>query len=120
MGKLRDLQHIVSYLISQGNILNVVACETQPLTDDRAYDGPWVTDCSQNEMLQCFFGWEPEAVELLKVSQSRYYHEQKLKPLILQSVYRTTNSMGHPPFETATNIHRRQCSSRRRCGKLTI
>jgi len=61
-------KHVVSYSISSGSIVNVVAMRSSPEMEGMAYDGPWVTDCSQQELLDCFAGWEPEVVELLQVS----------------------------------------------------
>lgn len=81
-------QHVVSYAISQGNIVNVVACETRPVIDDRAWEGPWVIDCPQSEMLECFADWEPDVLELLKVkSQLSYFYK------LFQITYIAINSV---------------------------
>ncbi|EGO00194.1 hypothetical protein SERLA73DRAFT_107208 [Serpula lacrymans var. lacrymans S7.3] len=59
-------KHVVSYSISKGDIVNVVAFSSQPDKDGTHYDGPWVTDCTQEEFLQCYAGWEPEVETMLK------------------------------------------------------
>ena len=48
--------------------MNVVACETRPDDYNGPFEGPWVADCSQSEMLECFANWEPDVQELLNVS----------------------------------------------------
>lgn len=63
-------KHIVSYSISQGSIVNVVALTSQPHLAGAAYDGPWVEDCSREELLACYAGWEPEVIHLLEVQIS--------------------------------------------------
>ena len=67
---LTNEQHIVSYAIAQGRIANVVAFYSVPVGADAVYDGPWVSEVSGEEVIRCFTGWEPEAVELVKVIHS--------------------------------------------------
>ncbi|KAJ7346846.1 FAD/NAD-P-binding domain-containing protein [Mycena albidolilacea] len=59
-------KHIVAYSISQGNIINVVAFASELDKEDQDYGEEWVTDCTKDEMLQCFRGWETEALALLE------------------------------------------------------
>ncbi|KAK7005713.1 RNA helicase [Favolaschia claudopus] len=59
-------KHVVAYSISQGNIVNVVAFATESDKENQDYGGEWVTECSKDEMLQCFAGWEPEVMALLE------------------------------------------------------
>lgn len=47
--------------------MNVVALTSQPDKEGMLYTDPWVIDCSQEEVLACYAGWEPEVQELLKV-----------------------------------------------------
>lgn len=61
---------MVSYAIANGNIINVVAMTSHPELEGSPYEGPWVTDCAQDELLQCFSGWEPEVTEMFKVCLS--------------------------------------------------
>lgn len=68
-------QHVVSYSISRGSIVNVVAMASQPDLYKSAYTGPWVTDCSREEVLDCFAGWEPEVEEMLKVRRCVTYRD---------------------------------------------
>ncbi|KAF8210523.1 FAD/NAD-P-binding domain-containing protein [Mycena galopus ATCC 62051] len=65
-GSEEDAQHIVAYSISAGKTVNCVAFASELHKQGRDYGGEWVTDCTKDEMLQCFGGWEPEAVALLE------------------------------------------------------
>uniref|UniRef100_A0A8H8CP50 FAD-binding domain-containing protein n=1 Tax=Psilocybe cubensis TaxID=181762 RepID=A0A8H8CP50_PSICU len=60
------LKHVVSYSISQGDIINVVTFASNPKRHGDLYEGDWVTTCSQDELLGCYSGWEPEVEQLLK------------------------------------------------------
>lgn len=60
-------QHVVSYSISAGSLVNVVMFTTKPHLHGTPYSGPWVTPCSPAEVQECYSGWEPEVEELLKV-----------------------------------------------------
>lgn len=60
----------MSYSIAQGDIVNVVALASQPEKHGYAFKGEWVVDCEQQELLDCYAGWEPEVVNLLKASAS--------------------------------------------------
>ncbi|KAI0930204.1 hypothetical protein AcV5_006981 [Taiwanofungus camphoratus] len=65
-------KHVVSYSISRGSIVNVVAFASDPEKEGSVFNDPWVADCTQPELLDCYAGWEPEVVELLKVHRRRY------------------------------------------------
>ncbi|KIJ41279.1 hypothetical protein M422DRAFT_75634 [Sphaerobolus stellatus SS14] len=59
-------KHVVSYSISQGSIVNVVTFASEPEKEGApAYDGPWVTEVSKQELLDCYANWEPEVVDML-------------------------------------------------------
>ncbi|KAH8119851.1 hypothetical protein DFH11DRAFT_11993 [Phellopilus nigrolimitatus] len=58
-------KHVVSYPISQGRLVNLVAFVTVPGGDGKDLDGPAVVDVSKQEMLECYKGWEPEVQQLL-------------------------------------------------------
>lgn len=67
------LQHVVSYSISQGSIVNVVTFRSEPEKEGSTYpDTTWVTECSQQELLDCYAGWEPDVIEMLQVSAHLY------------------------------------------------
>ncbi|KII92414.1 hypothetical protein PLICRDRAFT_103799 [Plicaturopsis crispa FD-325 SS-3] len=75
-------KHIVSYSISQGSIVNVVALTSQPHLAGAAYDGPWVEDCSREELLACYAGWEPEVIHLLEcIDKPTRWALHQLRPL---------------------------------------
>lgn len=59
-------KHVVSYSISRGSVVNVVALVSHPEQEGAPYEGPWVTDCSAQELHECYAGWEPEVVDLIK------------------------------------------------------
>lgn len=60
-------QHIVAYSISQGHVVNFVAFASELDKENMDYGAEWVTDCSKDEMLECFANWEPEVGQLLEV-----------------------------------------------------
>ncbi|KXN91079.1 Salicylate hydroxylase [Leucoagaricus sp. SymC.cos] len=65
-GKGRN-KHVVSYSISQGNIVNVVTFASEPEKNGANYpDDIWVTECPQQELLDAYKNWEPEVERLLK------------------------------------------------------
>ncbi|KAJ6500108.1 FAD/NAD-P-binding domain-containing protein, partial [Mycena vitilis] len=59
-------KHIVAYSISQGSVVNFVAFASELDKKNTDYGGEWVTDCTKDEVLQCFAGWESEALMLLE------------------------------------------------------
>ncbi|KAJ7200496.1 hypothetical protein C8J57DRAFT_1103525 [Mycena rebaudengoi] len=59
-------KHIVSYSISQGNVLNLVAFTSQPDKEDTDYGAEWVSECTKDEVLNCFADWEPEVTQILE------------------------------------------------------
>ena len=63
-------QHVVSYSISAGSIVNVVAMVSEPRLYGTEFKGAWVTDCSPSEVQVSYGGWEPEVQEMLKVSHA--------------------------------------------------
>ncbi|EIW63582.1 FAD/NAD-P-binding domain-containing protein [Trametes versicolor FP-101664 SS1] len=75
-------KHVVSYSISRGSIVNVVAMASRPDLYKSTYAGPWVVDCSREEVLECFAGWEPEVEEMLKrIEKPTKWAIHELKPL---------------------------------------
>ncbi|KAI0355681.1 FAD/NAD-P-binding domain-containing protein [Trametes cingulata] len=75
-------KHVVSYSLSRGSIVNVVAMASQPHMYGTAHPGPWVTTCSQEELLECFSDWEPEVGELLQcIERPTKWAIHELKPL---------------------------------------
>jgi len=63
-------KHVVGYSIAQGDIVNVITFASEPSKDGSPFQGPWVTDVPQAELLECYTDWEPEVVELLSVRSS--------------------------------------------------
>ncbi|KAF8519490.1 FAD/NAD-binding domain-containing protein [Hysterangium stoloniferum] len=59
-------KHVVSYSISQGSIVNVVTFASEPEKEGTPYDGPWVTEVSKQELLDCYAHWEPEVESMLQ------------------------------------------------------
>ncbi|KAJ7079136.1 hypothetical protein B0H15DRAFT_788209, partial [Mycena belliarum] len=75
-------KHIVAYSISQGRVVNVVAFASEMDKENAEYGKEWVTDCSQDEVLQCFVDWEPEAKQLLeRVDNPSKWAIHQLHPL---------------------------------------
>ena len=63
-----NIKHIVSYSISQGKLINLVAFVTVPDGEGKPLTGPTVMDVSKQELVEHFKGWEQEAQDLLDVS----------------------------------------------------
>ncbi|KAG7446323.1 FAD/NAD-P-binding domain-containing protein [Guyanagaster necrorhizus] len=59
-------KHIVSYSISQGSVVNVITFRSDHEREGSTYPDTWVTECSQQELLDCYSGWEPEVIEMLQ------------------------------------------------------
>ena len=47
--------------------MNVAAFSSVPTAESTLYDGDWVVNCTKEELLQCYHGWEPEVVDMLAV-----------------------------------------------------
>jgi len=75
-------KHVVSYSISRGSIVNVVALTSEPDKEGAPYSEPWVTDCTADELLDCYAGWEPEVIDLLKcIDKPTRWALHHLRPL---------------------------------------
>ncbi|KAI0769448.1 FAD/NAD-P-binding domain-containing protein [Trametes elegans] len=75
-------KHVVSYTISKGSIVNVVALATDLSLRGTEYADPWTKECSKEEMLDCYSGWEPEVVEMLQcIEKPTKWALHELKPL---------------------------------------
>lgn len=59
-------KHIVSYPISQGNLVNFIGYYTVPGGEGTSFDDKWVRDVSVEEVQACYSGFEPEIQALLK------------------------------------------------------
>jgi len=64
MGKNK---YIITYPISEGKFINTVALVSKPELNGTIYDGPLVEAVSRDELLNNFFGWEPQVQTLLNV-----------------------------------------------------
>ncbi|EJC99819.1 FAD/NAD-binding domain-containing protein [Fomitiporia mediterranea MF3/22] len=62
-------KHVISYPISQGRLVNIVAFITVPGGEGKQFDGPAVVDVTKQEMLDQYKGWEPEIHSLLNCSE---------------------------------------------------
>jgi len=72
----------VSYSITRGTVVNVVAMKSEPERDGTKYDGPWVVDCTREELLENYAGWEPEVLEMLNhVEKPTRWAIHHLRPL---------------------------------------
>lgn len=47
--------------------MNVVAFASRPELESTSYGQEWVVDCTKEELLACYDGWEPEVTDMLKV-----------------------------------------------------
>lgn len=62
-----NYQHVVSYPISQGRQVNIVAFITVPGGEGKQLEGPAMIDVAKQEVLDQYEGWEPEVLNLLSV-----------------------------------------------------
>ncbi|KAI5123693.1 hypothetical protein M0805_001721 [Coniferiporia weirii] len=75
-------KHVVSYSIAQGDIVNVVTFSSSLEKEYTPFEGPWVTECPKQELLDCYAGWEPEVIELLQhIDNPTRWGLHQLKPL---------------------------------------
>jgi len=77
-------KHVVSYSISQGSVVNVVTFASEPEKEGSFFDEDkaWVTQCTQQELLDCYAHWEPEVEQLLsRIEKPSKWAIHHLKPL---------------------------------------
>ena len=66
---LTFVQHVVTYPISSGRVLNVGLGVCFPGKEGVGpYEGPWTRSATREEIVKHFSGWEPEMQEILKVN----------------------------------------------------
>ncbi|KAI0799845.1 FAD/NAD(P)-binding domain-containing protein, partial [Irpex lacteus] len=61
---------VLSYPISQGQMVNCVALVATPTARGTTYDGAWFSEASNDEMISHFSQWSPEVYALLKAMKS--------------------------------------------------
>ncbi|CCM05444.1 uncharacterized protein FIBRA_07663 [Fibroporia radiculosa] len=72
----------LSHPCATGSVVNVVAFVSQLEKEGTPYGGPWVEDCSKQELLDCYAGWEPEVAELLEqIQEPTRWAIHHLRPL---------------------------------------
>ncbi|KAJ3809160.1 FAD/NAD-P-binding domain-containing protein [Lentinula aff. lateritia] len=77
-------KHVVSYSISRGKVVNVVALASDPKREGEPHneDIVWVTNCLQQELLECYSNWEPEVEQLLnQIENPTKWAIHHLRPL---------------------------------------
>ncbi|KAF8632801.1 hypothetical protein AX17_004756 [Amanita inopinata Kibby_2008] len=75
-------KHIAVYPVSQGQLVNVVACVHDPSKEHTRYQGPPVCDVSREELLSMYKHWEPEVQALLEcIPKPSRWAIHCLKPL---------------------------------------
>lgn len=60
-------QYIVTYPVSRGKMINVVALISYPDMHGTTHEGPWSSSATTEELLDHFDGWETHVVSLLRV-----------------------------------------------------
>ncbi|OAX36317.1 FAD/NAD(P)-binding domain-containing protein [Rhizopogon vinicolor AM-OR11-026] len=63
-------QHITSYLVSQGTLINVVAYVSDKQKAGTPFEGHWVSDVSREEFEEAFQNFEPAVKNLLKCCEN--------------------------------------------------
>ena len=61
-------QHLVSYPVSKGTLINVVAVVSDEQKSGTPFEGRWVSDVTREEVEEAFQDFEPTVKSLLKVS----------------------------------------------------
>jgi salicylate hydroxylase len=60
-------QHVISFLVSQGTLINVVAFVSDKQKAGTPFEGRWVSDVPREEFEEAFQNFEPAVKNLLKV-----------------------------------------------------
>jgi len=66
--RLKLSQHITSYPVSQGTLINIAAVVCDDQKAGTPFEGHWVSDVSREEVNEKFQNFEPAARNILKVS----------------------------------------------------
>ena len=61
-------QNMITYPISRGRFVNIVAFEFHPQEEGTHFDGPWVADEDPSYVQGLFQGWEKEVGDITQVS----------------------------------------------------
>ena len=61
------IQHIVTYQMSKGQMINVVALISDPSMRGTTHEGHWSCGATTGELVDQFNGWETPVVDLLQV-----------------------------------------------------
>ena len=61
------IQHIVTYQVSKGQMINVVALISDPSMMGTTHEGHWSCGATTGELVDQFNGWETPVVDLLQV-----------------------------------------------------
>ncbi|PPQ64966.1 hypothetical protein CVT24_008154 [Panaeolus cyanescens] len=76
------LKHVITYPVSCDRYVNVVAFHTDLAKEGITYEGPTSVNCTQEEVLKTFAGWEEEVRALLRcIKQPTKWMIQALVPM---------------------------------------
>ncbi|KAF9044144.1 salicylate hydroxylase [Panaeolus papilionaceus] len=79
---LGKLKHVIAYPVSCDRYVNVVAFHTDPAKEGITYEGPTSINCTQEEVMNAFGGWEEEVRALLRcIKQPTKWIIQALVPM---------------------------------------
>nr|VWO94797.1 Mannitol 1-phosphate dehydrogenase [Ganoderma boninense] len=62
-------KHVITYPISHGNYLNLVAFVTIPNAEGTIYPHKWVIDAKKEDAMSAYSGWEPEVAQMLSCAE---------------------------------------------------
>jgi len=76
-------KHLISYSIGKGaSTVNIALTSCNPNNEGKPFVGPWVTDCTSDDVRQVFRNFEPEVQELLQcVDKVTLWAIHALRPL---------------------------------------
>ncbi|KAM5530281.1 hypothetical protein V8D89_016060 [Ganoderma adspersum] len=63
------MSHVITYPISHGKYLNLVAFVTIPNAEGTTYPHKWVIDAKKEDALSAYSGWEPEVGQMLSCAE---------------------------------------------------
>ena len=63
----KSYQHFFGYSIGRGKWANVGGFFANPEKKGTVWNGPWVSDCPAQEVVEKFMGWESDLQDIIKV-----------------------------------------------------
>ncbi|KAF7793834.1 hypothetical protein EIP86_004955 [Pleurotus ostreatoroseus] len=63
-------KRIITYPVAGGSMCNFAGIISGDIkSDEKKFDGPWMTECEAQEIVDCFADWEPKVTDMCKLIQ---------------------------------------------------